>query len=96
MTTTCMLLKVACNTKHCLVNLQLYYSLCQNIPAPEPSNIVYYKVVDERCDDTETLLSIVNDLYKEFIVTGAKEYVVLEGDQATYERLQSLKGRVQE
>ena len=32
-----------------------------------PSNIIYYKVIDEKCDSKETLLSIINNLYTEFI-----------------------------
>ena len=86
------LLKVASetHTKH-LINLQMYYTLSQNISAPEKSNIVYYSVIDEKCDNKETLLSIINDLYSNFIMTGKKTYVILEGDQATYERLQSIK-----
>ena len=85
------LLKVASKThsKH-LINLQTYYSLSQNIPAPETSNIIY-KVLDQKCDNKETLLSIINDLYTEFIVTSKKTYVIIEGDQVTYERIQSSK-----
>ena len=85
------LLKVASNThENCVINLQLYYSLAQNVSPPETSNIVYYKVIDEKCDCKETLLSILNDLYREFIQSGAKQYVILEGDQATYERLHAV------
>ncbi len=51
------LLKVASKThsKH-LINLQTYYSLSQNIAAPDMSNIIYYKVLDQKCDNKETLL----------------------------------------
>jgi len=42
-------------------------------------------VLDEKCDNKETLLSIINDLYTQFILSGKKTHVVLEGDQVTYE-----------
>lgn len=36
-------------------------------------------------------MSIINDLYSEFILIKKKRFVLLEGDPATYERLQSIK-----
>ena len=87
-----MLQKVA-STKHSktLIDLQTYFSLSTNLPQPEASNIIYYKVLSQRCDDKETLLNIINDLYQEFVLTKKKKWILLEGDQATYERLQSIK-----
>ncbi len=63
----------------------MYYCLSQNVPSPNKTSIVYFKVLDEKCDDKETLLSIINDLYT------VKTHVILEGDQATYERLHSIR-----
>ena len=74
-----------------LTSLQMYYCLSYNVPTPKKSTIVYYKVLDQTCDNKETLLSVINDLYTEFIHSGRKTHVVLEGDQATYERLHSLR-----
>ena len=74
-----------------LINLQTYFSLSNNLSIPECSSVIYFKVLDQRCDDKQTLLTIISDLYEEFIVPGKKEWVLLEGDQATYERLQSIK-----
>ncbi len=45
-------------------------NVLQNIPAPETSNIIYYKVLDQKCDNKETLLSIINDLYTTFILSS--------------------------
>ena len=66
-------------------------SLYSKLADVERSNIVYYKVLDQKCDDNETLLSIINDLYNEFIATKKQKLIFLEGDQVTYERIQSLK-----
>ena len=86
------ILKAACTTHTCsMVDFQTFFSLSNNLVKVERSNIVYYKVLDQKCDDKETLLSIINDLYNEFIATNKQTLVLLEGDQATYERLQSLK-----
>ena len=74
-----------------LIDLQTYFSLSNNLPTPECSNVIYFKVLDQKCDDKETLLNIINDLYEEFIVPKKKEWVLLEGDQATYARLQCIK-----
>ena len=87
-----MLQKVASNTHtETLIDLQTYFNLYTNQPPPEISNIIYYKVLSQRCDDKETLLNIINDLYQEFVVNNKKKWILLEGDQATYERLQSIK-----
>lgn len=48
------------------VGIQMYYCLSQNVPSPDKTSIIYFKVLDEQCDNKETLLSIINDLYKEF------------------------------
>ena len=86
------LLKVAgSELNETCIDLQTYFSLSNNIKEPECSNIVYFKVLDQKCDDKETLLNIISDLYEEFILSNKKEWVILEGDQATYERLQSIK-----
>lgn len=81
----------ASNSSTILIGLQSYFILSQNLKAPECSNVLYYKVLDQRCDSKETLLNIIHDLYTEFVVTKLKKHILLEGDQATYERLQSIK-----
>ena len=84
------LLKVASANKP-LIDFQQYLGLSESVKAPEQSNIIYYKVLDQKCDNKETLLNVISDLYNEFILKHKKEHVILEGDQATYERLRSLK-----
>ena len=87
-----MLLKFA-RTEHneTVTNLQSYLTIVNGLKAPECSNIIYYKILHQRCDDKETLLNSINEVYTEFIATGKKNIMFLEGDQATYERLQSIK-----
>ena len=49
-------------------------------------------MLKSKCDDIQTLLSIINELYEELIVPKKKKKrVLLEGDQVTYERLQCIK-----
>ena len=44
-----------------------------------------------KCDDKETLMNVINSMYAEFIKTNKKKWIILEGDQDTYNRLQLLK-----
>ena len=86
-----MLQKVAKNEQSCaVIDLKSYITLINNLSPPEPSNVIYYKVMNQRCDDKATLLSAINDLYNEFITTKRIKWLLL-GDQATYVRVQSIK-----
>ena len=51
-------------------------------PIQQSSNTRILKGLDQRCDDKQTLLTIISDLYEEFLVPGKKEWVLLEGDKA--------------
>ena len=87
-----MLQKVAKNEQSCaVIDLKSYITLINNLSPPEPSNVIHYKVMNQRCDDKATLLSAINDLYDEFIATKRMKWLLLEGDQATYVRVQSIK-----
>ena len=92
MATDYAMLKVAsCEHNISLIDLQTYYSLSNGIPSPECSNVIYFMVLDQRCDDKETLLNVISELHTEFIASKKKMYLLLEGDQVTYEHLQSIK-----
>ena len=84
-----MLLKLASCGQ--MMDIQSYLTVADNITLPEQSNVVYYKVLHQRCDNKGTLLNVINDIYAEFVATGKRNIIFLEGDQATYERLQSIK-----
>ena len=87
-----MLHKVANSTNSkVLLGFHTYFSLYNNLPSPECSNIVYFKVLHQRCDNKETLVNLISDIYEEFVVSEKKEWVLLEGDQDTYNRLQVIK-----
>ncbi len=74
-----------------LLDFQTYLSLSQNLQPPEVSNIIYHSILDQKADNNETLLSVINTLHADFIVRQRKQWVVLEGDAATYQRLQCIK-----
>ena len=87
-----MLQKVANNDDNkTTIDIKSYLALVNSVSAPEPSIIVYFKVLHQRCDDKGTLLNIINDLHEELITTNKMKWAVLEGDQATYNLLQSIK-----
>ena len=67
-----------------LIDFQTYFNLYNNQPTQECSNIIYYKVLSQRCDDKEMLLNVISDLYQEFVINKKKKWILLEGDQATY------------
>ena len=57
-----------------------------NLPTPERSNniINYYGVMNEKCDNKETVRNVVKRLHQGFIATGIQDCVFLEGNQVTY------------
>ena len=73
------------------IDLQLYVTLYDNLNSPEVSNIIYLNVFDQKADNKQTLLAIVNNLYEEFMVKEGHKWVMVEGDAKTYEILQSIK-----
>jgi len=50
-------------------------------------------VLDQRCDDKQTLLKVISDVQEEFILSKKKKWILLE-DLATYEGLQCIKAEV--
>ncbi len=76
-----------------LIDFQTYFTLYNDLQSPERprTNIIYYQVIDQKCDNKETLMNVINSLYAEFIKTNQKKWIILEGDQDTYNRLQLLK-----
>ena len=70
---------------HTFIDLQSYVTLYNNLDHPETSNIIYLNVLDQKADNKQTLLAIINNLYEEFIVNGGQKWVVVEGDAKTYD-----------
>ena len=60
-----------------------------NLKSPEVWNIIY--LFDQKADDKQTLLTIVNNLYEEFVVKEGHKWVMVEGDAKTYNILQCIK-----
>lgn len=55
-----------------LIDFQTYFTLYNDLQSPECSNIIYYQVLDQKCDNKETLMNVINSLYAEFIKTNQK------------------------
>ena len=73
-----------------LIGIQDYFS-CSRATHTEQSNYFYLNIMDCKADSKDTLMSMLHDLYDEFIATGSSKYLVVEGDAKLYELLQSLK-----
>ena len=74
-----------------VIDFPSYFGLLHNIPVPECSQVIYYGVLNQKCDNKETILSIINQMYTEFIATKKKQWIVIEGDQVTYRLITSTK-----
>ncbi len=74
-----------------MVSLQSYVSLASKIIKPECSNIIYCRVLQQRCDDKETLLYIINDLYTEFFVTKKKNTYFLKAIKPHIKNFKALR-----
>ena len=81
---------------HTFIDLQSYVTLYNNLDHPETSNIIYLDVLDQKANNKQTLLDIINNLYEEHIVNGGKKWVVVEGDAKTYDILRCIKAEYKE
>ena len=78
-----MVQKVASTTHSAtFLDLQTYFSLYHNVPEPECSSIIYYKVLHQRCDDRQTVLNIVNNICLELVI--AKNKTCVAGGRSGY------------
>ncbi len=53
--------------------------------------VKYIKVMDAIADNKDTILSIIGELYAEYITKHNHKYLVLEGDAKTYDTIQAIK-----
>ena len=47
--------------------------------------------MDEKADNRDTVLNVINNLYVNYIKEQSKNYLVLEGDAPTFDIIQSIK-----
>ena len=55
------------------------------------SNYYYLDILDAIADNKDTLMSLLYDLYEQFIQKKGCQYLVVTGDAKVYEKFQSLK-----
>ena len=56
-----------------------------------PSEIKYHSVLDAVADSKDTVMTVISDLYEQFVVQHNLTHLILKGDATLYEVLQSLK-----
>ena len=61
----------------------LFYQ--EEIPECEKSNVAYLRVFKEPADDKDTIIRVLNFLYKVYEVDKKIKYLVVVGDGKTYE-----------
>ena len=74
-----------------LSNLQTYVSIYQRVSNPQKACVAYVSVLDEKADNRDTVLNVINNLYVNYLKEQSKTYVVLEGDAPTFDIIQSIK-----
>ena len=57
----------------------------------QKSNVHYLRVIDAVAVNKDTLMSLLHDLYQQYIVEQRLDHLVVEGDAKLYEISQSLK-----
>ena len=73
-------------------HLSLHHLLEKIYPQSKPSSkYVYLEVLDQTADSRETILDVINRLYKEFEIGNTLDHLVVGGDAKTYKLLQSIK-----
>lgn len=55
-----------------LIDFQTYFCLYNNLPFPECSNVIYFQVLDQKCDNKDTLMNVINRVHTEFIMPKKK------------------------
>ena len=61
---------------------------------PDPhtkSYVEFRQVIDAVADSKDTMMSLIDEFHKEFIVENKKEFLIIEGDAKIYEVLKYLK-----
>ena len=80
-----------CGTK-IFLNVKDYFKLHSGSTCKrEKSEITYLQVMDAISDSKDTMMAVLQDLHRQFVVNQKKEYLIVEGDAKIYEVLQSLK-----
>ena len=57
-----------------------------------PSEIEYHNVLDAVADSKDTVMTVISDLYEQYVVQHNLTHLILEGDAKLYKVLLSLKG----
>ena len=52
-----------------LSNLQTYVSIYQRVPKPQKACVAYVSVLDEKADNRDTVLNVINNLYVNYILS---------------------------
>ena len=73
-----------------LLNIQEYLQLSRATHT-EKSIVEYRQVLDAKADSKDTMMALIDDLHKEYIVENKQQWLIVEGDAKTYEILKSLK-----
>ena len=72
------------------LNIQDYLELTRATHT-QKSKVEYRQIIDAVADSKDTMMSLIDDLHKQYIVENKKQFLIVEGDTKIYEVLKSLK-----
>jgi len=88
----CMMLKYAKQNTNYLPGLpSLLNCVRKQSTSCEVSNVVYVQISSERADSKPTLINILGQMHKIFIVGHRQKYLLVVGDGKTYDLLQDIR-----
>ncbi len=78
------------NPDNVFLNVQDYLNLTRATHT-QKSYVEFRQVIDAVADSKDTMMSLIDDFHKEFIVENKKEFLIVEGDAKIFDVLKSLK-----
>ena len=88
----CMLLKHAAHNSQKLPNLQsLINCVHRQTTSIEESKVVYVNISSERADSRPTLIAMLSEMYKMFVIEQNQKCLLVVGDAKTYDIIKSIR-----
>lgn len=72
------------------LNIKEYFK-AHRTTTTERSTVTYLRVPDAVSDSKDTMMEVLQDLHRKFIINQRKQHLLVEGDAKLYDILQSLK-----
>ena len=78
------------NSNQALPVLKIFFSRQENLHT-DMSNVSYLGILNETCDNKDTVMTVMRELYQKLEIGQNFQYCMVVGDGKTYEYLHRLK-----